>query len=182
MADNKCKPLPPLTQFDIDRFRNHVDKTPGQGPKGECWEWTWNLYEQGYGKLYVKPKYIKAHRVAYFLHYGVDPYPLLVCHSCDWPPCVRGEHLFKGTESDNSLDSVKKGRARITKPGYVSHLSLLNFKGQANPNSKLTSSQVVDIRSKYAAGGRTKASLAKEFGISWTMISCIVTNKHWIAS
>lgn len=32
------------------------------------------------------------------------------CHTCDFPPCVNPDHLFAGSQSENIIDSVLKGR------------------------------------------------------------------------
>jgi hypothetical protein len=36
-----------------------------------------------------------------------------ICHRCDNPRCVRLDHLFSGTASDNMQDANSKGRLRL---------------------------------------------------------------------
>lgn len=37
---------------------------------------------------------------------------IFACHHCDNPPCVRADHLFAGTVTDNVQDMIRKGRHR----------------------------------------------------------------------
>ena len=109
MATSDCKPLGPLTEADIARFWKFVDKTPGQGPKGECWDWTGGHNKRGYGNMHLDSgRNARANRVGYAIQHGVDPYPELVLHHCDRPTCVRC--LFTGTHLDNRQDARQKGR------------------------------------------------------------------------
>jgi hypothetical protein len=88
------------------RFWNHVDKTPGQGPKGQCWIWKGGTTGKGYGLFWYNGKQVLAHRFAWQLEHG--PTDLCVLHECDNPPCVRC--LFTGTHRDNSIDAQHKKR------------------------------------------------------------------------
>jgi len=76
----------------------------------DCWEWQGGKSPLGYGRVRHEGKDWFAHRVAYYLIYGVHPGNLSVCHKCDNPPCVRPDHLFLGTRHDNMMDSARKGR------------------------------------------------------------------------
>jgi hypothetical protein len=51
-----------------------------------------------------------AHRASWQIHYGPIPTGAIVCHSCDNPKCVNPIHLWIGTQRDNLLDAIKKGR------------------------------------------------------------------------
>lgn len=77
-----------------------------------CWEWTRKLNNKGYGIVSFKTNGTKlVHRIAAGLWLGFDTRSsLLVCHHCDNPLCFNPWHLFIGTHSDNTLDSVTKGR------------------------------------------------------------------------
>ena len=90
------------------RFLNKVNVTD------ECWEWTGAKNNKGYGKLSRsvdgKRRDLLAHRYSYELHHGPVPDDLVVCHRCDNRLCVRPDHLFIATQSENVKDSVKKGR------------------------------------------------------------------------
>lgn len=98
--------LPHLSEQDIGRFWASID----QGFPGECWPWTGHKIRSGYGHFYTDGRIVKAHRVAYFLYYGVDPGDKLVCHTCDNPPCCNPLHHFLGSPKDNSNDMMQKGR------------------------------------------------------------------------
>ena len=80
-------------------------------PNG-CLEWQGARLKskQPYGVVKHKQKMWKAHRVAFLLCVGSIPDGLLVCHRCDNPRCVRPTHLFLGTNQDNQLDALSKGR------------------------------------------------------------------------
>lgn len=118
------KPIP-----TEDRFWGHVDKSDPEG----CWIWTgamvWSPtrrkygYTTTYGYTFIGSRadgslrMIHAHRLSWMIANGPIPEGMQVLHKCDNPPCVRPDHLFLGTKSDNSKDMVSKGRhGRRTHP------------------------------------------------------------------
>lgn len=110
----------------VERFWGYVDKAgpvPAHRPElGPCWVWTGVLTKNGqYGEIsvgvYKSP--MRAHRFAWELEHGpiTDP-TLYVCHHCDNPKCVRHEHLFLGTPTENTHDMIRKGRhPTVGRPG-----------------------------------------------------------------
>lgn len=93
-----------LTEIELSRFQAKINKTD------TCWLWTASVSIKGYGFFRLSRVTIYAHRIAYWLAYGIDPGSLLVCHTCDTPACVNPDHLFLGTHKDNQDDKVKKNR------------------------------------------------------------------------
>lgn len=51
--------------------------------------------------------------------------------------------------------------------------------GEKNPNSKLTESEVQEIRKIYKSGSVTMIQLAEKFGVSRRSISAIVNKDRW---
>lgn len=86
-------------------FWARVDRTE------ECWVWNGpRLKGNRYGLLQRHYHKVYAHRVSWEMHFGPIPNGLFVLHRCDNPPCVRPDHLFLGTQTDNMADMNAKGR------------------------------------------------------------------------
>ena len=75
----------------------------------KCWEWQKAIDKDGYGKILLHKQDVRAHRVAYKLHYGEIPLNHVICHSCDNPLCINPYHLWAGTVQDNNADKWQKG-------------------------------------------------------------------------
>lgn len=146
-----------------ERFWSFVDKSPNQGPNGDCWEWQGKRDQDGYGRFSVQNKAFKPHRFSYKLANGKLPEDLLVCHSCDNPPCVNPKHLFLGSNRDNMQDMVNKGRS---------------LKGEANRVSKLNGGKVKFIRNLYK-NGYNCAQISRMFKMDSSTIGDIVNRKYW---
>ena len=78
-----------------------------------CILWTTGTNNKGYGKFKLNGAYHLAHRASYTAFVGPIPKGLLVCHTCDVRRCIRPDHLFCGTATDNNRDMMAKGRARL---------------------------------------------------------------------
>lgn len=149
----------------LEKFNSRL---PVHLPDNKCWEWEGCLDAYGYGVLSHKGKVLKAHRLAYEVHYA-EPLSEMHClHKCDNRKCVNPNHLFAGTNADNVRDKVEKGRCYTGKQ-----------KGEKNGHSKLTDSQVVEIRNLHRTGGYTTYRLAKMYGVHRSTISYIINNKTY---
>lgn len=131
-----------LDEDDKIRFFKHVyDKR-----KEECWPWLLVEDKDGYGRFFLKGKNQPAHRVAYFLHYGIQPNELKVCHTCDNPPCCNPHHLFLGTQQENVTDCVIKGRRNY-------------LYGERHQNTKYSDELIAEIREEWNQYGKNYGSM-----------------------
>ncbi len=153
------------------RFWQKVDQhgpVPVHVPElGPCWLWTGAVSKLGYGKLRADKKWSTAHRRSYEMHHGQIPDGMFVCHRCDNPSCVRPEHLFAGTPSQNTRDMHQKGRA-----------ALRGAEGEQNSHHKLMNEQVVAIRNRFHQGELIR-HLAAEHELDVRSISNIVNGRTW---
>lgn len=139
-----------------DRFWAQVKRSDG------CWEWQGLILSNGYGQIGgVEGRSVGAHRVAWMLTNGSIPDGLIVCHRCDNRSCVRPDHLFLGTQSDNVLDAVQKGRFPA---------------GEGHGQSKITAVEAAAIRGDMQS---TEKALAIRYGISPSQVGRIRRGQSW---
>lgn len=121
-----------------------------------CWDWTGIINRGGYAMLYGDGKLRSAHRVSYELHKGAVA-GSKVCHTCDNPVCTNPDHLFLGTQSDNIIDSTRKGH---------------------NVLAKLNPGKVLEIREHISKKVPTK-TIASKYGINRQTVADIKNRRTW---
>lgn len=150
---------PDLSDSITKMFWDNVKKT--QDVK-ECWTWQ-SFKRDGYGLFRIKTHNYGAHRLSYYLHYGVDPLNNIVRHQCHNKSCCNPSHLLLGTNADNYNDSVEKYRSE----------------GIYHWSAKLTKEQALSLREEYATGKFSQAQLGIIYGISSSHVGHIVLGKSW---
>lgn len=93
-----------------------------------CWFWLGSKDGSGYGKIFIKNKYIGAHRYSYEINVGKIPKNYHIDHLCMNPPCVNPNHLDPVTRGENIRRAhvlngnlqCKKGHRYIEGSFYIS--------------------------------------------------------------
>lgn len=131
----------------------------------DCIVWPFYRGDNGRGMIGRAPKRMSAPRAMCIAAHG-EPLDdeMEAAHSCGngHKGCMNPRHINWSTHMGNVRDRAAHGRDRVGT--------------QINTN-KLTEDQVREIRSRK--GRQTGVSLAKEFGVSATSISCILSRKSW---
>lgn len=146
-----------------ERFWLRVIKTE------TCWLWEPTAASGKYGAVGIKGLPGRSNRAAWYLTFGEIPEGMHVLHRCDNPPCVRPDHLFLGTNLDNHYDKMAKGRQ--ARGASVS--------GENCPSSKLSTSQVLEIRRQHEARETSIRELSRRYSVSRPTIKAIVRRETW---
>ena len=141
------------------RFWTLADTSSPDG----CWPWHAAIDKDGYGRFEL-PGHRQAtvHRFAYELAIGPIPEGRSVLHHCDNRSCVRPDHLFVGTHTDNMQDAKRKGRKYGRHPAHA----------------KLTAEQVHVIREDLRKGISPR-SLASQYHVCVGTIYFIREGATW---
>ena len=130
-----------------------------------CWLWNKSLRDSGYGYYRRRtPNGIvrySMHRHIYSLFNNLED-GSLVLHKCDVRSCCNPDHLYSGTNKQNSDDMRSRNRAQ-----YV--------RGERQGASKLTELQVLEIR----ADTNTQRVIADRYNISQTSVWSIKNRISW---
>ncbi len=161
------------------RWRRHGSPTGGDRPRGvaldfieiavrysgdECLLWPHATTASGYGYVGVGYKRIMAHRLVLERSAGPAPQPdMVAAHApvvCHNRLCVNPRHLRWDSMAGNHADKVPDDT---------------HDRGSRHPNSKLTESQVLAIRSD----ARPHDRIAAQYGISRQYVGLIRNRKRW---
>jgi len=161
MTDVKRKPKRAETANDL--YLRAVSMPNG------CLEWQGAITATtGYGKVRFRGKVIDAHRASWIAANGDVPARMDICHTCDNRKCIRPNHLFLGTRSDNMLDASRKGRLPQNYPV-----------GENSPHAKLTEAQVLEIYFLATMTDIPQQIIADRYGIRRQGVSEIKRRKSW---
>jgi hypothetical protein len=140
-----------LSDRDLQRFWSKVDKQPSHHL------WTGNITRDGYGQFDLHRRKYGTHRVAMYIEYGHWPKNALHVVDCRIKHCVRIDHLYDGSLSENSIDSAIAG----------THNKL-----------KLSESDVIEIRMLYEKGV-SNSVISVAYGLDGSTVRRIINREYW---
>jgi hypothetical protein len=146
-----------MTRYE--RFTRWVRVDPVTG----CWLWEGLRSTDGYGKVTLNKRSMRAHRAVWELTRGPIPEGMFVLHRCDTPLCVNPEHLFVGSQKENRQDCARKGRTA---------------RGSGHFKTALTADGVMEIR-RLVSRGRPPREVADQFGISVSSVGNLAARRSW---
>lgn len=141
-----------LRRFGVNVVRKQMTPMEEHFRRGDgCWEWT-GYKSNGYARWAINGKPIAVHRYMYEKANGPVPAGLMLDHLCRNRACVNPDHLEPVTNAVNSQRGAK---------------------------AKMTPDLVRRMRAEFAAGGISKANLARSYGVTAVTVIKILRNEMW---
>lgn len=97
--------------------------------------WSHRTPKTKYPQIWVNGRMMRESRFVWEEAYGPIPDGLHILHHCDNPRCIRLDHLFLGTNADNTADRGIKRRSavgRVTGNGRKTHCPKGHVYGEEN--------------------------------------------------
>ncbi len=129
-----------------------------------CWGWKSFINSTGCGMLGVTGHMVSAYRCSWILYRGPIPEGKLVLHKCHNRVCSNPDHLYIGTNKDNTRDMIEAGRQDFCK--------------QKSKLAKLNPEKVKEIK-EMLRDGKSQHSIAKIYNVSRGTIQDIFRLKSW---
>lgn len=164
------------------RWKRHGDPLGGRAFDGDAMAWAMNVAANhsgddcliwpfgrdtnGYGKIWVDGKGVRAHRFVCEVVHGSAPTPQhQAAHSCGkgHEGCCGANHISWKTEVENAADKMAHGTALL---------------GEKNPLAKLSLSDVMEIRRRLS-DGEMQTAIASDFGVTKQAIWSIKAGRSW---
>lgn len=111
-------------------------------------------------------KTIKVCRLVMTAFVGPRPEGMVICHS-------------DGCRTNDVLSNLRYDTAAENIADIYRHGNQNPPRGTMNGMSKLTESEVLAIRERYAAGGVSHSGLARDYGVSREQVRDIINLKFW---
>lgn len=126
-------------------------------------DWPYAI-EHGYPVLFIEGSKRRANRWVCRLAHGEAPAEdSHAAHGCGNSRCLNPRHIRWATPAENHADKVAHG----TIP-----------RGESHPAARLTEADVRTIKAALAAG-RSGAAIAREYGVSHSLVSQIKSGLKW---
>lgn len=86
-----------------------------------CWKIN-SFHHKGYPMVKFNGSVWRAHRLSWSI-FNSSPIPsgLVIRHKCDNPGCVNPDHLEIGTQKDNNIDKILRGRCPHKNKTHCKH-------------------------------------------------------------
>lgn len=132
-----------------------LDRILAMPPTNDCICWPYSRNSAGYGRVWLGGRLHQTHRIVCERIHGAAPDGCTdVAHGCANRACCNPAHLRWATPKENASDRIK----------HDTHM-----RGLRHPGAKLSDEQALYIIRNPE--GLTQNALARQFGISQTLVS-----------
>lgn len=128
-------------------LQHRIERLSIPEPNSGCWLWLGVVSKQRPDQKYWRPiisvdgRHRTTHRVSFECANGAVPEGKLVCHTCNNNFCVNPDHLYAGSNKENTQDMMRAGRHFYTanpaaKAALLERVALLHERHRTKQHCK----------------------------------------------